>query len=331
MVERDHRGEKVRISEYADVRGPVSTEEVLERTEKGLSISIAQERERSTLGERMGSFLSRTIGGGPSQDEIMAARREREEAAWTYRSDQSFASSVASRTVRQSDADVRRLVPGLGSDPLPRERFTRWVAIGRAALDIAHDHVERGDDHRLGPDMGRMVRLKSLDDNARRFDIALAEPARSLLESDSERTAQQIRNYMSAGPEVMAAITRQAMSISNSPESVRYNLGMDDGMPDDPILRQEWTRDRLLERHAKARAGGTDDLSIMKEAASLDSHGKPAGDCSRDGTYVRPDAARTAAAVSARAPEQDRQPGVAQSQTASIAAARAAQMAGRDR
>jgi hypothetical protein len=286
-------------SEYSDVRGAVSRERV---RELGWA-SLAKERagEHEGLGSRIGSLASRVMGG-PTPEEIHASRLARHEATWSYRYDQVFASNIADAVSSRPEAHVRHMVPGLDGAALPAQKDVRWLAVAKGALDVAHAHVERGDDHGLGADLGRAVRMDVLAREARSerpWSNALS--AAQKLEKDAAAQSIEVRNYLSAGPEVMSAITRQAMSLAGDARAMSSDLGISaDAAPEDPINRQAWVRDRLVERHAKARAGGTSDPAIMLEARSLAGYGQLRGDHSRDGTFVRPDTARTATRIAER-------------------------------
>lgn len=283
-------GEPTAMSEY---QGGVERDPHVERN---VEDHLRNRREASPgLGARLGGWL-RGMAGGPGREEIAGAERVRLETVFSSRIDHWVAEMTADALLKAPDSDVRRDLPRIGAEPIPRDPTLRWVRIATAAVDAVHAHVDRGDDERLGRDLGRAMRIASAADLTSSTAPAKwrDQPLSRQLEDASGRRGIEIRNFLSAGPKVDAATAEQAMKWGGVDDGdLNRRLGhvlphVDRPMPQEKIGRLAWIRDALMTERAMARAGLLGNAEIMRMARLHAGYGMLQDDQSRDGTYRQP-------------------------------------------
>lgn len=208
------------------------------------------------------------------------------------------------------DSDLRRMLPDLGNGPIPRRPELRWDAVAKAARRTVAHHIEHGDDHALGPDVGAAVRIDTVV-RALRHSISMHaptdEPLGNLLDGITERSSRQVRNFLSIGEAVDDATARRA----SMPRTTHWGGRADvtshvlPYMDHDPAIERS-TRDEMMVERAMGRAGVLDIDDMLIAARELASYGGLDGDHSRDGGYRRPNQAN------ARLPESERRALVAE-------------------
>lgn len=163
----------------------------------------------------------RRATGRPTDEEIEEARRIRAQATISPRSDQRLAAMFADAYVSQPDAEAHRAFQGTTPKSLPRDPDLRWVAIGKAAIDTIHRHVDHGSDHHLSPEIARQARLAALGDIA---EIPTKRQLAYVLHDQTKARSDEIRNYLGTGPEVDAARNRHASLEGRDPAELERRM-----------------------------------------------------------------------------------------------------------
>ena len=183
--ERVRGGGMIGISEYGGTTGWT--------TPSGMHAFGGEEPSvLARLGTTMLNRL-RSTAGMPTTVEIGNAARVKDEAHASERIDQRAAAAVADRLSVRSDDEVRRALPGDQMRQLPRQEDLRWAAIATRAIDVIHQHVDHGDDHRLSPQLARANRVSSLIDlRSTQFEGDLSKA----LDGMAATSAGHVRNYL---------------------------------------------------------------------------------------------------------------------------------------
>lgn len=204
----------------------------------------------------------------------------------------------------RSDMEIRRLLPDVGTEALPRQADLRWEAIARATHKTIRHHYEKGDDHALGPDLGAAVRW---DTAARALAQSLSlhapgdQPLSEVLDDISKRSSRQVRNFLSLGEAVDEATGRRA----SMPRNTRWGGQKDVTAHVVPYMgyaegQERSTFAEMMVERAMARAGVLPAYEILTASREMAAYGGLEGDHSREGGYRRPDLAN------AKLPEAER-------------------------
>lgn len=186
----------------------------------------------------------RSALGMPSSAEIGDAERSIAAASGSGAVDQTAAVRIARRLAGAGRAELVRELPEAWSLRLPRNETLRTPEIARLAIDVVHRHVDDGPSNRLPADLARATRIAAVAD-------AASHPSRGVAFSESLQTrskaiSDDVRAYLSIGPETRAGMENQVDR--NAPKGV--SIGME----------------HLEEQMARARLGMMEPRDVVANA-----------------------------------------------------------------